>query len=79
MIGFSPILLLDEVVAHLDPSRRSALYEDLTGLGAQAWLTGADPLAFAELADRAAIFQVSPGRVQLRNTLPLARTASNAG
>jgi DNA replication and repair protein RecF len=79
MIGFSPILLLDEVVAHLDPLRRSALYDELTGLGAQAWLTGADPLAFAELADRAAIFQVSPGRVQLRNTLPLARTASNAG
>ena len=47
MTGFAPVLLLDEVVAHLDPDRRAALYEALA-LGAQVWMTGADPAAFAE-------------------------------
>jgi DNA replication and repair protein RecF len=66
MTGCSPILLLDEVVAHLDPSRRSALFEELGALEAQAWLTGADPQAFAELLGSAAIFDVTPGRVEAR-------------
>ena len=43
MTGFAPVLLLDEVVAHLDPGRRTALYEALRKLGAQVWMTGADP------------------------------------
>jgi DNA replication and repair protein RecF len=63
MTGSSPLLLLDEIVAHLDPARRSALYEALERLGAQVWMTGADPLAFAEIADRAEVFEISPGRV----------------
>jgi DNA replication and repair protein RecF len=66
MTGCSPILLLDEVVAHLDPSRRKALFEELEALEAQAWLTGADPQAFADLSGRAAIFDVTPGRVEAR-------------
>jgi DNA replication and repair protein RecF len=66
MTGCSPILLLDEVVAHLDPQRRTALYEELAALEAQAWLTGADPQAFAELFGSAAIFDVTPGRVEPR-------------
>src|ERR1700685_197886 len=37
MSGFAPVLLLDEVVAHLDPSRRDALHGELAQLGAQAW------------------------------------------
>src|SRR5690606_28658826 len=40
--GAAPLLLLDEVAAHLDAARRSALYTEILGLGAQAWLTGTD-------------------------------------
>jgi DNA replication and repair protein RecF len=64
MTGFAPILLLDEVVAHLDPARRTALYDALGRLGAQVWMTGADPAAFADVASRADVFTVTPGRVQ---------------
>jgi DNA replication and repair protein RecF len=63
MTGLAPVLLLDEVVAHLDPARRGALYDALGGLGAQVWMTGADPAAFAELAPCAQVLEVSPGRV----------------
>jgi DNA replication and repair protein RecF len=66
MTGFAPVLLLDEVVAHLDPARRSALYDALARLGAQVWMTGADPLAFAAIEAQAAVFDVSPGRVERR-------------
>src|SRR5437870_3439983 len=38
MTGITPLLLLDEVVAHLDPARRAALFEELAKLGAQVWL-----------------------------------------
>ena len=58
MTGFAPLLLLDEVVAHLDPSRRAALYDALSLLGAQAWMTGADPAAFGEIVGRAQVFLV---------------------
>jgi DNA replication and repair protein RecF len=64
MSGFAPLLLLDEVVAHLDPARRSALYGELEALGAQVWMTGADPAAFAEIEARAQVFDVSPGRIE---------------
>ena len=53
MTGFAPIMLLDEIVAHLDPVRRAALYDALAALGAQTWMTGADPAAFADIAARA--------------------------
>ena len=61
MTGFAPVLLLDEVVAHLDPGRRAALYDALGRLGAQVWMTGADPAAFADVAARADVFAVSSG------------------
>jgi DNA replication and repair protein RecF len=61
MTGFAPVLLLDEVVAHLDPGRRSALFDALGRLGAQVWMTGADPAAFADVAARASVFTVTPG------------------
>jgi DNA replication and repair protein RecF len=64
MTGFAPVLLLDEVIAHLDPARRGALFEALAGLGAQVFLSGADPAAFAEIAQRAEVFAVNPGRVE---------------
>ncbi|WGH77493.1 DNA replication/repair protein RecF [Jannaschia ovalis] len=49
--GAAPILLLDEVAAHLDAGRRAALYDALTGLGGQVFLTGTGPELFAELPD----------------------------
>jgi DNA replication and repair protein RecF len=53
-----PILLLDEVTAHLDPGRRADLFAQLCTLGAQAWLTGTDPALFAPLGARAQFFSV---------------------
>jgi DNA replication and repair protein RecF len=64
--GIIPLLLLDEVVAHLDPTRRTALFSELAKLGAQVWLTGADPAAFAELGASADIFDVENGRATRR-------------
>ncbi|HWV51825.1 DNA replication/repair protein RecF [Pseudorhodoplanes sp.] len=66
MTGHAPLLLLDEVVAHLDPGRRRALFEALDELGAQVWMTGADPQAFADLTDRAQIVDVTPGHLASR-------------
>ncbi len=63
MTGFAPLLLLDEVVAHLDPTRRAALYDALAALGTQVWMTGADPAAFGDIATRAQVFEVRPGCV----------------
>jgi DNA replication and repair protein RecF len=67
MTGSTPVLLLDEIVAHLDPGRRAALHGELAQLGAQVWMTGADPAAFAEVADRAAMIDVRAGRLEARN------------
>ncbi|HXZ21667.1 MAG TPA: DNA replication/repair protein RecF [Pseudolabrys sp.] len=64
MTGFAPLLLLDEVVAHLDPARRAALYDALSLLGAQVWMTGADPAAFGDIIDRAQLFVVRSGAVE---------------
>jgi DNA replication and repair protein RecF len=66
MTGTAPVILLDEVVAHLDPARRSALFTALDRLGAQIWMTGADPAAFGDIAARAQVCEVTPGRVQQR-------------
>ena len=66
MTGFAPVLLLDEVVAHLDPGRRVALYAELAQLGAQVWMTGADSAAFMDVSDSASLFDVSPGQVAPR-------------
>ena len=59
MIGAPPILLLDEVAAHLDAGRRAALYDEICALGAQAWMTGTGPELFAELVGRAQTIEVS--------------------
>ncbi|MBL8689171.1 MAG: DNA replication/repair protein RecF [Rhodospirillaceae bacterium] len=47
--GAAPLLLLDEVAAHLDETRRTALFEEIQLLGAQAWLTGTDAQLFRPL------------------------------
>ena len=67
MTGFSPVLLLDEVVAHLDPARRGALHEELAQLGGQVWMTGADPALFAEIDTAAAVVEVNSGRLQQKS------------
>lgn len=64
MTGFAPLLLLDEVVAHLDPARRAALYDALATLGAQVWMTGADPAAFGDITGRAQVFEIRAGNVE---------------
>ncbi len=66
MTAIPPVLLLDEVVAHLDPSRRAALHSELAALGAQVWMTGADPALFAEIVDGAALIEVDEGRLRRR-------------
>src|SRR5262249_3240496 len=58
MTGTATVILLDEVVAHLDPERRAALYHALERLGAQIWMTGADPAAFTDITGRAQVFAV---------------------
>jgi DNA replication and repair protein RecF len=58
MTGTAPVILLDEVVAHLDPDRRAALFAALGELGSQVWMTGADPMAFADIASRADLIDV---------------------
>ena len=60
------MLLLDEVVAHLDPGRRRALYDELARLGAQVWMTGADPAPFDDVAAGADWIEVVSGRLERR-------------
>jgi DNA replication and repair protein RecF len=64
--GIKPILLLDEIAAHFDPVRRSALFEKLIALNIQVFMTGADEKAFAEIKTRAQMLHVTPGRVEAR-------------
>jgi DNA replication and repair protein RecF len=61
--GLAPMLLLDEVTAHLDADRRAALFDELVRLGAQAWMTGTDHQAFASLLGRAQFWRVEQGRL----------------
>ncbi len=61
--GFAPILLLDEIVAHLDATRRAALFEEIVALGAQAWMTGTELSMFAPLSGHADIFEVAESRL----------------
>jgi DNA replication and repair protein RecF len=60
-IGAAPILLLDEVAAHLDPGRRAALYDEVIALGAQAWMTGTEAALFDGLGGQAQGFAVRAG------------------
>ncbi len=61
--GRPPLLLLDEVAAHLDAARRDALYDEVLSLGLQAWLTGTEPAIFEALSGRAQSFLVTEGQV----------------
>ena len=61
--GRVPLLLLDEVAAHLDRTRRQALFDTLVALGCQAWLTGTDEDTFAPLRGQAEFLAVREGDV----------------
>ena len=65
--GAAPLLLLDEVAAHLDERRRHALFDEIGALGAQAWMTGTERALFAPLAGRVQHFAVEDGRVTPAN------------
>ena len=57
--GAPPLLLLDEVAAHLDAGRRAALYDEIVALGAQAWMTGTEDGLFEAMGSRAQTLLVS--------------------
>jgi DNA replication and repair protein RecF len=63
MSGMAPLVLLDEVAAHLDPRRREALYQRLSGIGGQVWMTGTDRSLFDTMPEEAVTLTVQPGRV----------------
>ena len=70
MVCAAPLLLLDEVAAHLDERRRHALFDEIGALGAQAWMTGTEPALFAPLAGHVQHFAVEDGRVTRVLALP---------
>ena len=61
--GRPPLLLLDEIAAHLDSERRKALFEEVVALGAQSWMTGTDAELFKPLAGRAQVLRVVAGSI----------------
>ena len=61
--GAAPILLLDEVAAHLDPRRRAALFARLEGRG-QVWMTATEPDLFNDIGTEATRFRVAHGVVE---------------
>jgi DNA replication and repair protein RecF len=61
--GAAPLVLLDEVAAHLDEARRMALFGEILRLGAQAWMTGTDRDLFAPIAQEAQILAVNRGKI----------------
>ncbi len=63
-VARAPILLLDEVAAHLDPGRRAALFERLEGRG-QVWMTGTEPALFEAVPGGATRYRVSDGAVSV--------------
>jgi DNA replication and repair protein RecF len=63
MTGAAPLLLLDEIAAHLDARRRAALFERIDALACQAWMTGTDLALFSALDDRASVWRVADNAV----------------
>jgi DNA replication and repair protein RecF len=73
--GFAPLLLLDEVAAHLDAPRRQALFAALAGLPAQVFLTGTDAGIFARLRGVAEGFRATPGEIVPDHDFPVSEAA----
>ncbi|MFQ5783692.1 MAG: DNA replication/repair protein RecF [Alphaproteobacteria bacterium] len=65
--GAPPLLLLDEVAAHLDEDHRRALFDAIAMIGAQAWLSGTDRALFAAFGDRARFYEVRDSTVMARD------------
>ncbi|MNU00787.1 recombination protein F [compost metagenome] len=63
MTGYAPVLLLDEIAAHLDEGRRATLFDLIHVLGGQSFMTGTDVSMFEALGARAQFFNVSNGKV----------------
>ncbi len=61
--GAPPILLLDEIAAHLDINRRAALFELLVDLGGQVWMTGTDESLFSAAVNNAQFWSISGGQI----------------
>ncbi len=61
--GAAPVLLLDEITAHLDAHRRAALFDEILHLKAQAWMTGTDASAFDALQGKARFWSVDEARI----------------
>ncbi|CAN5342041.1 DNA replication/repair protein RecF [soil metagenome] len=61
--GRPPLLLLDEIAAHLDSERREALFDEVVALGVQSWMTGTDAELFKPLAGRAQVLRVADGSI----------------
>ncbi len=61
--GAAPLILLDEVAAHLDATRREALFSEIFRLGAQAWMTGTEASVFSSMLPEAQIFTVKCGTI----------------
>lgn len=61
--GRPPLLLLDEIAAHLDAERRAGLFDEVVALGAQSWMTGTDAELFKPLAGRAQVLRVVDGTI----------------
>lgn len=63
--GIAPIILLDEIAAHLDPKRRAALFDTLAQLGSQVFMTGADIASFTLMPEATQRYGVAQGQVEL--------------
>ena len=61
--GAPPLLLLDEVAAHLDEKRRGFLFEELDEIGSQVWLTGTDKSLFEQMENKARFFHFDSGKI----------------
>lgn len=58
-----PILLLDEITAHMDNKRLANLFDQISEIGSQAWLTGTSPEFFSHISDKTDIFEISDGKL----------------
>jgi len=70
--GAPPVMLLDEIAAHLDEDRRKALFDRLQSMGGQVWMTGTDPVLFSCVADKAQFFDIDSAQILARKTMEAA-------
>ncbi|MGF1610667.1 MAG: DNA replication and repair protein RecF, partial [Kiloniellales bacterium] len=68
--GRAPLLLLDEIAAHLDGARRDALFAEILALGLQAWMTGTDDALFSGLGTAAQFFTVHNASLSPADSTP---------